>query len=353
MESLRISLKLAAAVGLAILFTIGDRHLYALYSVLTAALVVGESLGEDLGQSLVRVVGTVLGAVIGITAGLVAGNAWWVVVVAAVLSVLISRTIKLEQLGRATVAVCLVSLLLHQNDAKDYALYRLANTFIGAAVGLGVSLLVWPVRAGDVASKLLKQLLSVSADMLDGVSGKLEAGKEPPHDEAIQHLAKAFKALKDARREQQWRFRVDPAHLEAAVLGSQIGVGTMSVAGGAARLGKNPAASGCFYAVRTVAGALADRARALAEGKAVVPQSAIPDVPLPTADEPGLNEVDHLLIAAVAGELRVIAVAITVLERMAASHPHTGVTPPPLSNPGKSSTPSVSSPPPAAHGRSR
>jgi hypothetical protein len=332
------------------LLTVGEGQFYALYTVLTAALVVGESLGEDLGQSLVRVVGTVLGAVIGIAAGLIAGNALWVVVIAAMLSLLISRAIKLEQLGRATVAVCLVTLLLHQNDVKDYAAYRLVNTLIGAAVGLGVSVFVWPVRAGDVSARLLKQLLDVSADLLDSVAGKLEPDKEPPQDVAVQHLAKAFKALKDARREEQWFFRVDPEHGESVILGSQIGVGAMSVSGGVSRLAKNPAAVPHFYGVRTVAGALADRARALAdpEGKPVVPQSAIPDVPLPKPDEPGLNEVDHMLIAAVAGQLRVIAVALTVLERMATSHPHRGVTPPPLSNPGKSTTSSASSPPRAA-----
>jgi uncharacterized membrane protein YccC len=338
MDALRMCLKVGIAVGLAYLFTAGDRNLYALYTVLTAALVVGESLGEDLGQSLVRVVGTVLGAVIGIAAGLVAGTAWWVVVLAAVASVLVSRYIKLEQLGRATVAVCLVTLLLHQSDAKDYAVYRLLNTFIGAAVGLGVSVFVWPVRAADVSAKLRRQLLEVSADLLDDVAGRRKPDKDPPQEAAVPLLAKAFKALKDARREEQWQFRVDPTHHEAVILTTQIGVGAMSVASNVARLEKNPAAVPHFAAARAAAAALGERARALADPDAaqVVPQVAVPDIPRPDPTAPELSDVDCLLIAAVVGELRVIGVALTVLERMAVARPR--VTPPPPASPEKSST---------------
>ncbi|VTR92525.1 membrane protein : Putative membrane protein OS=Nostoc sp. (strain ATCC 29411 / PCC 7524) GN=Nos7524_3831 PE=4 SV=1: FUSC [Gemmata massiliana] len=120
---------------------------------MTAALVVGENFGDDLNQSLVRLVGTLLGACVGVTFLITLGVDIWSVVACAVVAGFLSRLVKLEQLSRVTLAVCMVTLLLHPDQVTSYGLYRLANTLIGAGIGLAVSLFVWPVRAEAAATR--------------------------------------------------------------------------------------------------------------------------------------------------------------------------------------------------------
>lgn len=85
-QTFRLCLKVGIAVGLAYLLTYGERSQYALYAVLTAALVVGENVGEDLNQSAVRLVGTLLGVAVGVAFLLTAGVHVWAVIGAAVVA---------------------------------------------------------------------------------------------------------------------------------------------------------------------------------------------------------------------------------------------------------------------------
>jgi uncharacterized membrane protein YccC len=317
-QTLRLTLKVGIAVGLAYLLTYGERSQYALYAVLTAALVVGENFGDDLNQSLVRLVGTLLGSLIGVAFLLALGVDVCSVIACAIVAGVLSRLVKLEQLSRVVLAVCMVTLLLHPNSVASYGLYRIANTLIGAVIGLGVSLVFWPVRAQEAASRAIIKLLQLSSDVLISV--------RPPHgavdeisDEAIQQLTRVFKAIRDARRENQVFRTTSAATVERAILGGQVGLGAVAVATACERLGKNPAAAFFVDAVAEIAKQLAVRARSLAQatpGDSGPPPHGEPiELPSPPADA-DLSATEGVLMAGVIGELRVIAAALSVLERV-------------------------------------
>ncbi len=317
-QTFRVSLKVGLAVGLAYLLTYGERSQYALYAVLTAALIVGENFGEDLNQSVVRLVGTLLGAVIGVAFLITLGVSVWGVGAAAVIASVLSRLVKIEQLGRVTLAVCMVTLLLHPERVSAYGLYRLLNTVIGAGIGLAVSLLVWPVRAEAAATRAVTKLLSLSADVLLTVGKPSTPEADESTDQTEQQLAKVFKAIRDARREGQVFRTSSTATAERAILGGQVGLGAVAVAAGCERLVKNASAGPFVGSVAAVAGRLAERARALAGpagGAQPASHEPLADVPSPPADA-DLSATEGVLMAGVIGELRVIASALAVLERV-------------------------------------
>ncbi|QJW96052.1 FUSC family protein [Frigoriglobus tundricola] len=319
-QTLRLGLKVGLAVGLAYLLTYGERSQYALYAVLTAALVVGENFGEDLNQSVVRLVGTLLGASVGVAALAAFGVDVWCVVGAAVVTTVLSRLVKLDQLSRVALAVCMVTLLLHPERVAAYGFYRLVNTLIGAVIGLAVSLLVWPVRAETAATRAVAQLLDLAADVLLAARVPHTPAGDAASDQTVQQLTKLFKAIRDARRESQVFRTTATATAERAILGGQVGLGAIAVAAGCERLAQNPEAGPFVIAVAAVAERLADRARALAhapETGADPPPVYEPlaDLPTPPADA-DLNATEGVLMAGVIGELRVIAAALAVLERV-------------------------------------
>jgi gas vesicle protein len=318
---LRLCLKVGIAVGLAYVLTYGEKATYALYAVLTASLVVGENIGDDLNQSFVRLVGTLIGAFVGVVFLIAMGVDVWAVIACAVVAQFLSRLVKLEQLSRATLAVCMVTLLLHPDRVASYGAFRVANTLIGAAIGLAVSLLVWPVRAEAAATKAVVRLLDLSAEVLIATAQPENPTSDDTSDETVQQLAKVFKAIRDARRE-GWVFHTTPtATVERAILCGQVGLGAVAVALGCERLRKNADAGPFITAVATVAARLAERAKSLAhppEGgfKASPTPEPISDFPTPPA-EADLNATEGVLMAGVIGELRVISSALAVLERVA------------------------------------
>ncbi len=322
-QTLRLCLKVGLAVGLSYLLTYGERSQYALYAVMTAALVVGENFGDDLNQSLVRLVGTLLGACVGVAFLNTLGVDIWSVVACAVVAGLLSRLVKLEQLSRVTLAVCMVTLLLHPDQVTSYGLYRLANTLIGAGIGLAVSLFVWPVRAEAAATRAVVKLLDLSADVLLAAGDPEGAVEAKASDETLQQLPKVFKAIRDAQREGHVFRTTATATAERAILGGQVGLGAVAVATGCSRLGKNPAAKAFVAAVATVAERLAQRARMLAHpptpgAPTASTREPLDDLPTPPADA-DLTATEGVLMAGVIGELRVIASALAVLERVTLS----------------------------------
>ena len=319
-QTLRLCLKVGLAVGLSYLLTYGERSQYALYAVMTAALVVGENFGDDLNQSLVRLVGTLLGAFVGVAFLITLGVDVWSVIACAVAASFLSRLVKLEQLSRVTLAVCMVTLLLHPDQVTSYGLYRLANTLIGAGIGLAVSLFVWPVRAEAAATRAVFKLLDQAADVLLATGDPDGAAEGRASDQTLQQLPKVFKAIRDAQREGHVFRTTATATAERAILGGQVGLGAVAVATGCGRLVKNPAAKPFVTAVAVVAGRLAERARLLAHppaGGSGPPPAHEPldELPSPAADA-ALSATEGVLMAGVIGELRVIAAALAVLERV-------------------------------------
>ncbi len=143
--------------------------------VLTALIVTANSFGETAAKSLERIIGTIL--------GLLAGTLIWIAAsrvpaLAAAIVVVCVFAIFYERTARYRTVLfwlsLLLSLLFHLADAPDsFYVARLADTLIGAAIAVLVTVVLLPVRTGDEARKQMAALLDLAAGKLQRMASVL------------------------------------------------------------------------------------------------------------------------------------------------------------------------------------
>lgn len=167
----RYCAKVGLAAALGYLLTRGNANDYAIYSVFTAALIVGASVGEDLATSSTRVKGTLAGMVAGLGVSTLFGPSAVAVGLSASATALLALALGWGvPVARIGVTVCLITLVYHGQNAIEYDLLRGLNTVIGAVVGLAVSFFAWPVRAADTIARLSERTLQASNRLLDAIA---------------------------------------------------------------------------------------------------------------------------------------------------------------------------------------
>lgn len=144
---------------------------------LTALIVTANSFGETAAKSLERIIGTIL--------GLLAGTLLWMAVVrvpAVALAVVIGCVFALfyERTARYRTVLfwlsLLLSLLFHLADAPDtFYLARLADTLIGTAIAVVVTVVLLPVRTGDEVREQMATLLELAVGRLQWMASVLGA----------------------------------------------------------------------------------------------------------------------------------------------------------------------------------
>lgn len=135
---------------------------------LTALIVTANSFGETAAKSLERIIGTVLGLLAGTLVWLAASHVPAValaVVVGCVFAIFYERTARYRTL--LFWLSLLLSLLFHLADAP-HAFYvaRVADTLIGTAIAVLVTMVLLPVRTGVEAREQMAALLDLAAGKL-------------------------------------------------------------------------------------------------------------------------------------------------------------------------------------------
>ena len=201
----RYCAKVGLAAALGFLLTQGGQNHYAVYSAFTAALIVGASVGEDLATSVNRVKGTLAGMIAGMAVAAFFGPSAIAVGLAVAATSLLALALGWGiPVARIGVTLCIVTLVVHRDDALEYDLLRAANTMIGIAVGLAVSFFVWPARARGERARSTRLVLEESARLLEALAAgerDLRAAELRLHDA----LGAVVKAARDETLERRWR----------------------------------------------------------------------------------------------------------------------------------------------------
>jgi uncharacterized membrane protein YccC len=217
--------KVGLAAALGYLLTQGGYNQYALYSAITAALIVGANLGEDLATSGNRVKGTLTGMAAGIAVSALFGPSTLAMGLAVALTALLTLALGWGvPVARIGATLCIVTLVAHGAYALEYDLMRAANTLIGLAIGLAVSLFVWPVRARDEVRRAVPRVLEAAAKLLDAAAAG-ERDLRPAQLALYDAVAAMVKAARDAKLERRARLdaEVPDAHaLQVLQLGLEI-----------------------------------------------------------------------------------------------------------------------------------
>lgn len=221
----RFCVKVGLAAALGYLLTRGAQNEYAIYSAMTAALIVGATVGEDFEASGNRAKGTLAGMIAGVAVSAIFGPSALGVGLAVAATALLALALGWGvPVARVGVTVCIITLVLHGVHALEYDLLRALNTLIGIVVGLAVSFFVWPVRGRDALERAMRRALEAATKLLDALAAG-ERDLRPAQSSLYDALGAVVKAGKEIRLERRMGIEtaaLDPRGLPVLQLGLEL-----------------------------------------------------------------------------------------------------------------------------------
>ena len=151
------------------------------FAAIAALLVVQPSVNQSLGKAIERSIGVILGVVIATGISLAFGQSTWIILVAIVVAMLVAWALKMTPGTSNQVAISAMLVLALGASSPEYALDRVLETLIGAAIGIIVNaLIVPPVAVAPARNEvaLLGAELAASADRLaEALEARADAGR--------------------------------------------------------------------------------------------------------------------------------------------------------------------------------
>lgn len=188
-----------------------------IFAAIAAVLVVQPSINQSFTRAVERSVGVIVGVVIASALGIALGSPTWVILLAAAVSLLVAWALRMSPGATNQVAISAVLVLALGTATPNYALDRVLETIIGAAIGIVINTaLVPPVLVPPAREKI---------DVL---------GRE---------LAAAMERLADALETPQTRESLEGLLLEARLLRPVRDAAADAIRDGADSLSLNPRSS--------------------------------------------------------------------------------------------------------------
>ncbi|UOE42934.1 FUSC family protein [Agromyces larvae] len=168
------------------------------FAAIAALLVVQPSVNQSFGKAIERSIGVIIGVLVATAISLVLGQSSWVVLLAIVLAMLLAWLLKMTPGTANQVAISAMLVLALGASSPQYALDRVIETLIGAAIGIVVNALVVPPVAIAPARRDLALLGGELAASLDRLAVALESMQSPAAREELMLQARLMRPMRDA-----------------------------------------------------------------------------------------------------------------------------------------------------------
>lgn len=168
------------------------------FAAIAALLVVQPSVNQSLGKAVERSIGVILGVLIATGISLAFGQSTWIILLAIVVAMLVAWALKMTPGTSNQVAISAMLVLALGAASPEYALDRVLETLIGAAIGIIVNALIVPPVAVAPARDALARLggeLAASADRLAAALGRPQS---PSDLEALMIEARLLRPMREA-----------------------------------------------------------------------------------------------------------------------------------------------------------
>lgn len=168
------------------------------FAAIAALLVVQPSVNQSLGKAVERSIGVILGVLIATGISLAFGQSTWIILLAIVVAMLVAWALKMTPGTSNQVAISAMLVLALGASSPEYALDRVLETLIGAAIGIIVNALIVPPVAVAPARDALARLggeLAASADRLAAALGRPQS---PADLEALMIEARLLRPMREA-----------------------------------------------------------------------------------------------------------------------------------------------------------
>lgn len=166
------------------------------FAAIAALLVVQPSLNQSLMKGVERSIGVLVGVVIALLLGLVFGNHSWVVLVAIAVSLLGAWALKMTPGTTNQVGISALLVLSLGAATPEYAIVRVVETAIGAAIGFVVNLALVPPVAVAPAHRALDALGDELAATMERLAQALETPQSPAQREELLLTARLMRPMR-------------------------------------------------------------------------------------------------------------------------------------------------------------
>lgn len=163
-----------------------------IFATIAALLVVQPSVNQSLAKGVERSIGVILGVLLAFAASEVFGKATWVVLAVILVSLLLAWVLRLTpgSANQIPISAMLVVALGGQTPGN-----RVVETFIGAAIGLAVNVLIIPPVLLSPAQGAITRLAEGIANTLDELAESLRSEQQAAQREATLLRARELRKL--------------------------------------------------------------------------------------------------------------------------------------------------------------
>lgn len=166
------------------------------FAAIAALLVVQPSLNQSFAKAIERSVGVIVGVVVAALLGLLLGEGTWVIMAAIVAALLLAWLLRMTAGTANQVAISAMLVLALGTSASGYAVDRILETLMGAAVGFIVNVALVPPVAVAPAREAVQRLADELAASLDRLADALERPQSPA---ALQELILTVRLMRPMR----------------------------------------------------------------------------------------------------------------------------------------------------------
>ncbi|SIN88754.1 FUSC family protein [Agromyces cerinus] len=168
------------------------------FAAIAALLVVQPSVNQSFGKAIERSIGVILGVLVATAASLVFGADSWIILVTIVIAMLVAWALKMTPGTSNQVAISAMLVLALGSSSPEYAVDRILETLIGAAIGIIVNTLIVPPVAVAPARRDLSLLGGELAASLDRLASALESPQTPADLQRLMVEARLMRPMRDA-----------------------------------------------------------------------------------------------------------------------------------------------------------
>ncbi len=165
------------------------------FAAIAALLVVQPSVNQSIAKAVERSVGVIAGVVIASALSLAFGQATWVVLLAVVAALAVAWLLRMTAGTANQVAISALLVLSLGAATPDYAVDRIIETVLGAAIGFVVNLVFVPPVALAPAQDAVDILGDEVASSLDRLAAGLAAPQSPAQLEELMLTARLLRPM--------------------------------------------------------------------------------------------------------------------------------------------------------------
>ncbi|SEC16711.1 Aromatic acid exporter family member 1 [Paramicrobacterium humi] len=168
------------------------------FAAIASLLVVQPSINQSFAKAIERSVGVIAGVILATLISLALGQNSWIVILAILVAVLLSWVFKMTPGTGNQVAISAMLVLALGSSSPEYALDRIIETLIGAAVGFAVNLLIVPPVLVTPVRDSIARLGNELAASLERLASAMRAPQREADLEALMIEVRLLRPMREA-----------------------------------------------------------------------------------------------------------------------------------------------------------